>query len=181
MKKALFIDRDGTLIKESQDEQVDTLEKLEFMPKVFRNLYKIKQNTDFELVIVSNQDGLGTEAYPEKDYTLVQSKMLQAFENEEIIFDDILIDKTFPHENAYTRKPNTGLLKKYMNGDYDLTNSFVIGDRITDIELAKNIGAKGILIADKKAVETRHALSLQISFTIFMLLSVEPSSTTIIS
>ena len=153
MKKALFIDRDGTLIKESPDEQVDTLEKLEFMPKVFRNLFKIRQNTDFEIVIVSNQDGLGTEAYPEKDYNLVQGKMLQAFENEGIIFDDILIDKTFPHENALTRKPNTGLLKKYMNGDYDLANSFVIGDRITDIELAKNIGAKGILIGQKSKVK----------------------------
>jgi imidazoleglycerol-phosphate dehydratase / histidinol-phosphatase len=146
MKKALFIDRDGTLIREAPDEQVDTLEKLEFMPKVFRNLYRIRQNTDLELVIVSNQDGLGTEVYPEKDYNLVQSKMLKAFENEGITFDDILIDKTFPHENALTRKPNTGLLKKYMKGDYDLANSFVIGDRLSDIQLAKNIGAKGILI-----------------------------------
>ena len=148
MKKALFIDRDGTLIYESPDEQVDTLEKLEFYPKIFRNLYLLKQNTDFELVIVSNQDGLGTDVYPEKDYDLVQGKMIKAFENEGIIFDDILIDKTFPHENALTRKPNTGLLKKYLKGEYDLANSFVIGDRFTDIELAKNIGAKGILIAD---------------------------------
>ena len=158
MKRALFIDRDGTLIKEPSDEQVDSLEKLEFLPKVFRNLYKIRENTNFELVIVSNQDGLGTDAYPEKHYNLVHSKMIKSFENEGIIFDDILIDKTFPHENALTRKPNTGLLKKYMNGDYDLANSFVLGDRLTDIQLAKNIGAKGILIQNLKVKSQKSKL-----------------------
>ncbi len=151
MKKILFIDRDGTLILESPDEQVDTLEKLEFYPGVFRNLYFIKQNFDYELVIVSNQDGLGTDVYPEADYTLVQDKMLKGFENEGITFDDILIDKSFAHENKLTRKPNTGLLKKYMNSDYDLANSFVIGDRLTDLQLAKNIGAKGIFVGDEKS------------------------------
>ena len=159
MKKALFIDRDGTLIREAPDEQVDTLEKLEFMPNVFRNLYLIRQNTDFELVIVSNQDGLGTPVYPEKDYNLVHNKMIKCFENEGIIFDDILIDKTFLHENALTRKPNTGLLKKYLKGDYDLANSFVIGDRLTDIQLAKNIGAKGILVADEGGMSSLQGMT----------------------
>src|SRR5690554_196165 len=146
MKKALFLDRDGTLIYEPEDEQIDTLEKLEFLPGVFRNLYLIAKNLDYELVIVSNQDGLGTDAYPEKAYNLVQDKMLKTFENEGIVFDDVLIDKTWPHENAPTRKPRTGLLGKYLDGSYDLAASFVIGDRLTDIELAKNIGAKGILL-----------------------------------
>lgn len=146
MKKALFIDRDGTLIYEPQDEQIDTLEKLEYIPGVFRNLFNIQKNLGYELVIVSNQDGLGTASYPEEDFLLVQGKMLKAFENEGITFDDILIDKSFPHENLKTRKPQTGLLGKYMNGEYDLAASFVIGDRLTDIELAKNLGAKGILL-----------------------------------
>lgn len=146
MKKALFIDRDGTLIYEPEDEQIDSLEKLEFIPGVFRNLFMIQKNLDYELVIVSNQDGLGTESYPEADYWLVQNKMIRAFENEGIVFDDVLIDKSFPHENSPTRKPKTGLLKKFMEGEYDLANSFVIGDRLTDIELAKNLGAKGILL-----------------------------------
>lgn len=146
MKKALFLDRDGTLIYEPEDEQIDSLEKLEFIPGVFRNLYLIQKNLDYELVIVSNQDGLGTDSYPEENYMTVQDKMLRAFGNEGIAFDDILIDRSFLHENLPTRKPLTGLLNKYMNGDYDLANSFVIGDRLTDIELAKNLGAKGILL-----------------------------------
>ena len=148
MKKALFIDRDGTLITEPEDEQIDSLEKLEFYPKVFRNLYFIQKNLDYELVIVTNQDGLGTDSFPEDTFWPTQNKMLQAFENEEITFDDIVIDITLPAENAPTRKPRTGLLGKYTNGDYDLANSFVIGDRLTDIELAKNLGAKGILLND---------------------------------
>ncbi len=148
MKKVLFIDRDGTLIVEPPDDfQVDTLEELEFIPGVFRNLYHIRKNLDYELVIVSNQDGLGTAGYPEEAFNLVQQKMLKAFENEEIIFNDILIDRSFPSDNAPTRKPKTGLLKKYIQGDYDLANSFVIGDRQTDVELAKNLGAKAILFS----------------------------------
>ncbi len=147
MKKALFIDRDGTLIKEPPiDFQVDSLEKLEFVPKVFRNMFNIQKNLNYELVMVTNQDGLGTDSFPEDSFWPTQNKMLRAFENEEIVFDDIIIDKTFPEENAPTRKPRTGLLTKYLNGDYDLANSFVIGDRLTDIELAKNLGAKGILL-----------------------------------
>ena len=155
MKKALFIDRDGTLIREPRDDfQVDTLEKLEFIPGVFRNLYHIRKNLDYELVIVSNQDGLGTASYPEEAYRLVQQKMLKAFENEGIIFDDILIDKSFPAENAPTRKPRTGLLSRYMQGDYDLKNSFVIGDRQTDVELAGNLGSKAILFSPDDSSKT---------------------------
>ncbi len=150
MKKALFIDRDGTLIKEPPDEQVDSLEKLEFLPKVFRNLYFIKTNLDFELVIITNQDGMGTSSFPEEKFRLVQNKMLKIFENEGITFDNILIDNSFPEDNSPNRKPRTGLLGKYLSGDYDLENSLVIGDRITDIELAKNIGAKGILLGNNK-------------------------------
>lgn len=147
MKKALFIDRDGTLILEPEITfQVDTLEQLEFLPSVFRNLYFIQKNLDFELVIVSNQDGLGTSSYPQENFDKVQQKMLRCFENEGITFNDILIDKSFPEENMPTRKPNTGLLGKYMTGEYDLENSFVIGDRITDMQLAKNLGCQGILI-----------------------------------
>ena len=150
MRKVLFIDRDGTLIKEPDDEQVDSLEKLEFVPKVFRNLFLIKQNLDYELVIVTNQDGLGTISFPEDIFWLAHNKMIKAFENEGIVFDEVLIDKTFLQDNAVTRKPKTGLLKKYLKGDYDLSNSYVIGDRSTDIELAKNIGAKGILFSEEK-------------------------------
>jgi imidazoleglycerol-phosphate dehydratase/histidinol-phosphatase len=153
MKKALFIDRDGTLIVEPEDEQIDSLEKLEFIPGVFRNLFNIQKNLNYELVIVSNQDGLGTDSYPEETFWPAQNKMLKAFENEGVTFDDILIDKSFPADNAPTRKPRTGLMGKYMNGDYDLANSFIIGDRLTDIELAKNLGAKGILINDGSLAE----------------------------
>jgi imidazoleglycerol-phosphate dehydratase/histidinol-phosphatase len=146
MKKVLFIDRDGTLIVEPKENfQVDTLEKLEFMPGVFRNLYYIRKNLDYELVIVSNQDGLGTAGYPERSFIQVQQKMLQAFENEGITFDDILIDRSLPSDNAPTRKPLTGLLTKYLQGGYDLKNSFVIGDRQSDVELARNLGARAIL------------------------------------
>jgi imidazoleglycerol-phosphate dehydratase / histidinol-phosphatase len=152
-KKALFIDRDGTLIFEPEDEQIDSLEKLEFLPKVFRNMYFIQKNLDYELVMVTNQDGLGTASYPEETFWPAHNKVLRAFENEGVTFDDILIDRSFPHENLPTRKPGTGMLGKYLNGDYDLANSFVIGDRLTDIQLAKNLGAKGILINNGDLVE----------------------------
>lgn len=148
-RKALFIDRDGTLIVEPPDTfQVDSLEKLEFIPGVFRNLYEISKKTDYELVIVSNQDGLGSPEYPESTFRLVQSVMLKAFENEGVEFDNILIDPTREEENKPTRKPGTGMLTGYMRDDYDISSSYVIGDRITDIELASNLGAKGILIGD---------------------------------
>ena len=148
MKKALFIDRDGTLIVEPDDEQIDSLEKLEYLPKVFRNMHFIAKNLSYKLVMVSNQDGLGTASYPEDTFWPAHNKMLKAFENEGVVFDDILIDRSFPSENTPNRKPRTGMMGKYMDGSYDLENSFVIGDRLTDIELAKNLGAKGILIND---------------------------------
>ena len=148
MKKVLFIDRDGTLISETEDEQIDSLEKLEFIPGVFRNLYFIAKNLDYELVMVTNQDGLGTPSFPEETFWPAHRKMLNAFKKEGIEFDDILIDRSFPEDKLPTRKPGTGMLGKYMNDSYDLANSFVIGDRLTDIELAKNLGAKGILIND---------------------------------
>ena len=152
-KKALFIDRDGTLIFEPEDEQIDSLEKLEYLPKVFRNMYFIRKNLDYELVMVTNQDGLGTASYPEVTFWPVHNKVLSAFEKEGVVFDDILIDRSFPQENLPTRKPGIAMLTKYLNGDYDLTNSFVIGDRLTDIQLAKNLGAKGILINNGDLVE----------------------------
>ena len=147
MKRALFIDRDGTLIKEPPVTfQVDTLDQLEFLPGVIRNLYFIRKHLDFELVIVSNQDGLGTPANPQDNFDRINNKMLETFANENIKFDDILIDPSMPEENSPNRKPGTGMLKKYMTGDYDLAGSYVIGDRMTDMELAKNLGCKGILI-----------------------------------
>jgi imidazoleglycerol-phosphate dehydratase/histidinol-phosphatase len=146
MKKVLFIDRDGTLaIEPPVDYQLDSLEKLAFYPKVFQYMGKIAAELDFELVMVTNQDGLGTDSFPEDTFWPAQNKVIEAFKNEGVVFSDIVIDKTFPHENAPTRKPRTGLLTKYINSEeYDLENSFVIGDRLTDIELAKNLGSKGI-------------------------------------
>jgi imidazoleglycerol-phosphate dehydratase/histidinol-phosphatase len=147
MKKALFIDRDGTLVVEPPvDFQVDSLEKLEYLPGVFRNLYLISRQMDYELVMVSNQDGMGRSQYPEEIFNLVQEKILTAFKNEGIRFDQIHIDTSLPEDNLPTRKPGTGMLTGYMEGSYDLANSFVIGDRLTDIELARNLGAKAILI-----------------------------------
>ena len=154
LQRVLFIDRDGTLIKEPPVTfQVDTLEQLEFLPGVIRSLYFIRKNLDFEVVMVTNQDGLGTSAYPQENFDRVQGKMLEVFANEGVTFDDILIDKSFPEENSPNRKPETGMLKAYMTGDYDLANSYVIGDRETDMQLAENLGCKGILIAAKDSVE----------------------------
>lgn len=145
MKKVLFIDRDGTLVIEPpEDYQLDSLEKLEFYPKVFQNLNRIATELDFELVMITNQDGLGTDSFPENTFWPAHDKVIQAFENEGITFSEILIDRTFAHENAPTRKPNTGLLTKYFSKDYDLKNSYVLGDRLTDMQLAKNLGSKGI-------------------------------------
>ena len=146
MKSVLFIDRDGTLILEPEDEQIDSLEKLEFFPSVFQGLSKIANQLDFELVMITNQDGLGTDSFPEETFWPAHNKMLKAFENEGIRFENTLIDKTFPHENAPTRKPGIGLLTSYLEGDYDLKKSYVLGDRASDIELAKNLGAQGILM-----------------------------------
>jgi imidazoleglycerol-phosphate dehydratase/histidinol-phosphatase len=154
MKKVLFIDRDGTLIKEPEDQQIDSFEKLEFYPEVFTYLKKIAEELDFELVMVTNQDGLGTTSFPENTFWPVHDFMMQCFENEGIIFSNQYIDRTFAKDNAPTRKPNTGLLTTYFSDDYDLKNSYVIGDRLTDIELAKNLGAKGIYINDKTFLGT---------------------------
>lgn len=153
-KKVLFIDRDGTMIKEPADEQIDAFDKLVFYPKVFTYLGKIAKELDFELAMITNQDGLGTAIYPEETFWPVHNFIMNSFENEGVVFKDVFIDKTFPHENADTRKPKTGLLKKYFSEEYDLENSFVIGDRLTDIELAKNLGAKGIFINDNTNLGT---------------------------
>ncbi|MCF6141266.1 bifunctional histidinol-phosphatase/imidazoleglycerol-phosphate dehydratase HisB [Flavobacterium sp. K77] len=153
MKKVLFIDRDGTMVLEPHDYQLDSFEKLEFYPNAFQYLGKIAKELDFELVMVTNQDGLGTASHPEENFWPVHNLVMKAFANEGVVFSEVLIDKTFPHENAPTRKPATGLLTKYINSsDYDLVNSFVIGDRITDVELAKNLGAKGIFINTDEAL-----------------------------
>ncbi len=153
-KKVLFIDRDGTMIKEPADEQVDAFEKIIFYPKAFTYLGKIANELDFELVMVTNQDGLGTVSLPEEDFWPVQNFVVQCFENEGVKFDKIFIDKTFAKDNASTRKPNTGLLTNYFSEEYDLENSFVIGDRLTDVQLAKNLGAKGIFINDNTNLGT---------------------------
>ena len=151
MKKILFIDRDGTMVLEPNDYQLDSFEKLEFYPKAFQYLGKIAAELDFELIMVTNQDGLGTDSHPEVNFWPVHNLVMKAFENEGVIFSEVLIDKTFPHENAPTRKPAIGLLTKYINNpDYDLENSFVIGDRITDVELAKNLGSKAIFISTEE-------------------------------
>lgn len=147
MKKVLFIDRDGTMVLEPSDYQLDSFDKLEFYPKAFQYLGKIANELDYELVMVTNQDGLGTDSHPEANFWPVHNLILKSFENEGVHFDAVYIDKSFPHENLPTRKPATGMLTKYIdNSEYDLANSFVIGDRITDVELAKNLGSKAIFI-----------------------------------
>lgn len=149
-KKVLFIDRDGTLVIEPPvDYQLDSLEKLEFYPGVFQWLGRIVQELDYTLVMVTNQDGLGTDSFPEDTFWPAHKKIMQAFTNEGIEFYNVHIDPTLPEENAPTRKPGTGMLVEYIHGDFDLEKSFVIGDRTSDIELAKNLGSQGILMADQ--------------------------------
>lgn len=147
-KKVLFIDRDGTIIKETADEQIDAFEKMIFYPKAFTFLGKIAKELDYELVMITNQDGLGTDIFPEDTFWPVHNFIIKSFENEGVFFDQVFIDRTFPKDNANTRKPGTGMLTSYFSDAYDLGNSFVIGDRLTDVELAKNLGAKGIFIND---------------------------------
>ena len=154
MKRVLFIDRDGTLIKEPADEQIDSFDKLIFYPNVFQYMSKICKELDFEIVMITNQDGLGTEVYPENTFWPVHNFVIDTFKNEGIVFEEQFIDRTFAKDNAPTRKPNTGLLTKYFSEDYDLENSFVIGDRLTDVELAKNLNAKGIYINDNTNLGT---------------------------
>lgn len=149
-KKALFIDRDGTIIIEPPiTEQVNSLDEMTFLTGVIRNLYFIAKNLDFELVMVTNQDGLGTENYPQEVFDSVQNKMLEILEGEGITFSAIHIDKSYPQDNLPTRKPGTGMLTGYMDGSYDLENSYVIGDRLTDVKLAQNLGSKSILITSE--------------------------------
>ncbi len=154
MIKVLFVDRDGTLIHEPEDYQIDSLDKLEFYPDVFTYLGKIAKELDYKIVMVTNQDGLGTESFPESDFWPIQNFIIKTFKNEGVEFSDVLIDRTFAKENAPTRKPNTGLLEgKFMdNPDYDLKNSFMVGDRLTDIEFAMNFGGQGIFIDNHEAL-----------------------------
>ena len=150
MKKVLFIDRDGTIIVEpEEDQQVDSLEKLAFLPRVLSNLRKISEEADFELVMVTNQDGLGTDSFPEDTFWPAHNKMMKILEGENIRFAAVHIDKTFPHENAPTRKPGIDMLQDYLQDGYDLKNSFVIGDRESDLQLATNLGCQGIFIGEK--------------------------------
>lgn len=154
MKKVLFIDRDGTMIQETEDEQIDSFEKLVFYPKSLSFLRRIAIELDFKLVMITNQDGLGTSSFPENSFWPVHNLVISTFKNEGVEFSDIIIDRTFAKDNSSTRKPNTGFLTKFFSDKYDLTNSFVIGDRLTDIELAKNLGAKGIFINDNTQLGT---------------------------
>ena len=151
MKKVLFIDRDGTLVIEPPiDFQLDSLEKLEFYPKIFQNLSRIFSELDYELVMVTNQDGMGTDSFPENTFWPTQNKIIQAFENEGIVFSEVLIDVSLPEQNLPTRKPGIGMLQQYLKGNYDLKNSFVIGDRISDLQLAENLGCQSIFISSDK-------------------------------
>ncbi len=149
MKKVLFIDRDGTIIYEPEDYQIDNFSKLRFLPNVFTYLGKIANELDYQLVMVTNQDGLGTDSFPEETFFPVHNFVIGTLENEGITFSEVLIDRTFEKENASTRKPNIGLLTKYIDGDYDLENSFVIGDRISDIQLAENLRSKAIFFKNE--------------------------------
>ena len=152
-KKVLFIDRDGTIIVEPPvTYQVDTLEQLEFLPSVLRNLHFIRHKLDFEWALVTNQDGLGTDVYPQSHFDAVQGKFMQTLRNEDIWFDKIFVDKSFPEDNLPSRKPGTFLLKGYFTDEYDLAGSFVIGDRPTDVELAKNLGCKAIYLSNDTEV-----------------------------
>ena len=146
MNRFLFIDRDGTILREPADEQIDSYEKFEFLPGVIRNLHFLRTHTDFRFVMVSNQDGLGTDSYPEDTFWPTQNLMLQILHNEGIDFDAIHIDRSFPEDNLPTRKPGTAMLTEYMNGDYDLANSYVIGDRESDAQLAKNLGCQALIL-----------------------------------
>lgn len=159
MKKVLFIDRDGTLVLEPEDYQVDSFQKLKFYPQVFTFLSKIAKELDYELVMVTNQDGLGTDSHPEENFWPIQNFIIETFENEDVKFEDIFIDKTFAKDNAPTRKPNTGLLTKYFDKNtYNLENSFVIGDRITDVKLAKNLNSKAIFINNDETLGAEEIL-----------------------
>ena len=165
MKKVLFIDRDGTMILETDDFKIETMEKIVFYPEIFYWLGRIVREFDYELVLVTNQDGLGTDIFPDEPFFTTHRFIMDVFEGEKIHFTAEHIDRTYPHENQATRKPGTGMLTQYFSPDYDLKNSFVIGDRITDVVLAKNLGAKAFWLNDGRGLgvgeikETRESLS----------------------
>ena len=159
-QKVLFIDRDGTIIAEPPVTfQVDTVEQIEFLPGVIRNLHFIRKKLDFEFALVTNQDGLGTEVYPQENFDRVQAKFIQTLANEDVTFDKIFIDKSFPEDNLPSRKPGTGMLTEYFSESYDLAGSYVIGDRTTDVELAKNLGCKAIFISNDQDILAEKGLS----------------------
>jgi imidazoleglycerol-phosphate dehydratase / histidinol-phosphatase len=178
MKKVLFIDRDGTLVIEPPIyQQVDSLEKLEFYPGVFKNLSRIAKELDYLLVMVTNQDGLGTDSFPEDTFWPAHNKIIQAFSNEGVEFAEVLIDRSWPHENVPTRKPSTGMLTHYIKGDYDLANSFVIGDRLTDVELARNLGSEAIFIGEKNCPDA--VLTTTSWADIYAFLATQPRKATV--
>ncbi len=148
MKKAIFIDRDGTIIREPADEQIDTIEKFSFLPGALTALSKIRKATDYEFVMVSNQDGLGTDLHPQETFDKLQHLLLDTLQSVGVEFDDILIDKSFPSDHLPTRKPGIGMMGKYLQGDYDLPHSYMIGDRETDAEFARNMGCEPLIIHD---------------------------------
>lgn len=162
MKRVLFLDRDGNIIAEPiEDEQVDSLEKLEFLPNAISALKQIKENSDFEFSMVTNQDGLGTDSFPEDTFWPAHNKMLKTLENEGVVFEDVFIDRSFPKDNLPTRKPGIAMLNKYFQNDYDLSQSLVIGDRLSDVELAKNLGAKAIWYAHPSKISELEKAGLQ--------------------
>ena len=179
MKKVLFIDRDGTLVIEPPiDFQLDSLEKLEYYPKVFQNLARIVAELDYELVMVTNQDGLGTDSFPENTFWPTQNKIIQAFENEGIVFSDVLIDSSFPEQNLPTRKPGVGMLQQYIKANYDLKNSFVIGDRMTDVQLAENLNCQAIYISNES--NQKASLTTTSWNEIYKFLAKQPRTATVI-
>lgn len=163
-RKILFLDRDGCLIVEPQpDQQVDSLEKLEFIPGVIHALARLVRERDFELVMVTNQDGLGTDSFPEPTFWPAHNKMIKTLENEGITFRFVHIDRSFKHENLPTRKPGTAMLNAYMNDQVDMQNSYVVGDRLTDMQLAQNLGAKGILLRNESGITAEHTPDLKLA------------------
>ena len=177
MKKTLFIDRDGTLLAEPEDEQVDSLEKFRFIPGAITGLARIASETDFELVMVTNQDGLGTQSFPEETFWPSHNKMLGILEGEGVCFMEIFIDRTFPEDNAPTRKPGTAMLLKYLAQGIDLENSYVIGDRITDLELAKNLGCNAIYFNSNKSQDA--VLSTEDWHAIYRFLKLKPRASSV--
>ncbi len=172
MKKVIFFDRDGTLIWEPEDNfQIDRLDKLKFLPQAISSLKKLSLYSDFEFVMITNQDGLGTASFPESDFWPAHKLMLEVFESEGISFADILIDRSFPEQKLATRKPGTGLLTKYLTKEYDLANSWVIGDRLTDVELAKNLKSKSIYMGSEQSLDATFCSNDWTKITDFILQS----------